>query len=549
MDSKILRVVLSKEQQSISELIKSSVRSTYACYSLVRRLAKLGIVSFEKGQIVLQKSPLMLALRELSFSGFGTELLEGRRLDALTVLLEPKTKEELGKELGLSFSQTHKLVTRLSQFLTKIENKYQVAQTASQLRKFLLHLKASTDQGYVFQKKSLKLLRLPREIPFEGTLTGFSRFSDYGVDVGTSENFIVQPAQNLSIEQVLVHALKFAQNANDTVLCIIFYLHNKPKISVEQIEKHVQTVDAIDQWQDLVAWLEDQPLKNPGMFLPKNEVREKAEIYHVQLPTRYRLNDTQALFDQISQKLFAKTNVYQIGGGALLHYGYKQSTKDIDIVVQSPPEAVRLVETLHELGFAPVARKERQYEQLETAYMLEKTGYPRIDLFVKTICNCLEYSPKMVSRSAKLLDTNLQLYNASVEDIFLLKSVSSRDSDLIDNQTILRRQSLDWKTIENEVKAQEKNLKQINELTILEHLETLEKTVPTQIPFVKKLTQIVLEKSILHLGQQPRTVADFRTKLDFPEYTIRNTLNRLVKEKKIIKKTKNRKVFYQTKGA
>jgi hypothetical protein len=141
----------------------------------------------------------------------------------------------------------------------------------------------------------------------------------------------------------------------------------------------------------------------------------------------------------------------------------------------------------------------------------------------------------MQERSKKIADGRIKVYLTSFEDIFLLKSISSRDSDLIDCVNILQKTALDWKVILGEITMQEKNLKGIQELAILDHLETLEKRMDIKIPIIRKLSGICLEKAIIHLAKKPISIQEIRQKIDFPETSIRNQIKKLEKEKKIKK--------------
>ncbi|PIN85262.1 MAG: hypothetical protein COV47_03045 [Candidatus Diapherotrites archaeon CG11_big_fil_rev_8_21_14_0_20_37_9] len=145
----------------------------------------------------------------------------------------------------------------------------------------------------------------------------------------------------------------------------------------------------------------------------------------------------------------------------------------------------------------------------------------------------------MQKRSKIIRSGKIEIYLASLEDIFLLKSVSSRESDVVDCENILSKTTLNWKTIYSEIKSQENNLFGVRENVILDHLEALEKRLETKIPIVKKLLNVVLEKSIVHAAKNPVTIKQIMEKIDFPETTIRNKIHKLLKNKKLIKTNKN----------
>ena len=217
-----------------------------------------------------------------------------------------------------------------------------------------------------------------------------------------------------------------------------------------------------------------------------------------------------------------------------MEHGIKTATKDIDLVVASELGAGELTKAITKTGFVIVKPKELQYIKLGSALMLEKKGKPKIDLFVKKICNCLDFSERMQKRSPRISGGKLRLFKASLEDVFLLKSVSSRDSDLVDCKAILSKKALNWNTIMKEIREQKENLDRLQELTIIDHLEALEEMLKIEIPIKNMVINQALEKAILYVCEEKAlSVKELREKMDFPEYKIRNTLSRLLKENKI----------------
>lgn len=510
-------------------LTKSGSVSSYTYYNTVKELVWLGIASTTNGKTVLLDNPLSSVFKRFFFEGFDFGLLSRKNIEILTLLLEPKTINELSVELDLSVSHTFNRVEKLGQFLGKEGNKYFVSKSNHLLFDFLSLVKKKNLQEYYWAKGEEKLLKLPLDFEFKGSPTAFSMFSEFGLQVNPSHNFVFMPRKELSLEEILSHAIKFSANANDLCLCMLFYLKNRPKFNVMEIEKNCEKLGVLETWFDMVSYLEDQPVRQEKMFLPRREFLEKAAIYSVRTIQRFQQNDINGIFTKAGEKLPEKTKVFLIGGNALIEHKAKNSTKDIDIVLLSNKEAIFFVRALKEQGYSEIKGKELQYGQLEASAMLEKNGFPRIDLFVKKICNALEFSKGMQERSKKTKEGRLELYLASLEDIFLLKSISSRDSDLVDCETILSRKALDWKTIYREITAQEKNLSGMKELILLEHFEALEKRLSIKIPITKKITNFCLEKGILFLAKKPVTVKEIMQKIGFPETTVRNKITQLVK--------------------
>ena len=347
--------------------------------------------------------------------------------------------------------------------------------------------------------------------------------------------YVFQPKRELSMEEILTHAIKFSEKAGDIALCTLFYLQNKHKANVSEIEKNCEKFGVLNMWLDIVTYLEDQPVKEKKMFLPMAEFLEKATVYEIKTKPRFGETTITKIFGDAEKKIKGNAKIFLIGGNALIEHKAKNSTKDIDIVLLSAKEAKSLIDALKETGYLELKGKELQYDQLEATAMLAKDGYPRIDLFVNKICGMLEFSSEMQKRSKKIKAGKLELYLTSLEDIFLLKSISSRDSDLVDCESIIAKTSLDWNVIYSEIKKQEKNLEDLKELIILEHIEALEKRLGTKIAITKKITDLCLEKGILFLAKKPVSIAEIKEKIKFPETAIRNKIVQLVKAKKITK--------------
>jgi hypothetical protein len=160
------------------------------------------------------------------------------------------------------------------------------------------------------------------------------------------------------------------------------------------------------------------------------------------------------LFEEIDSKLSGKVNTFVIGGGALMFHKLKSSTKDIDLVVNKKKEYDEIYLILKKLDFKETALTKGGH-RLNISSVLEREDF-RIDLFLEKICGKMVYSEKMVKRSNNIFQgKNLQLFSASIEDIFVFKSITERDGDKADSEEIIK-QNPDWKIILDEIKEQAK---------------------------------------------------------------------------------------------
>jgi hypothetical protein len=158
--------------------------------------------------------------------------------------------------------------------------------------------------------------------------------------------------------------------------------------------------------------------------------------------------------DNISGKVENQNKGYLIGGLAMILYGTKLATKDVDIVFDSQNDASLFVATMKNCGFHEVKNLTREYRDLEAHQVLESANGCRFDIFVRVVCNCLVLTAGMKKRAREVFSAgNLQLFAIAPEDIFLFKSVTNRPDDLAD-MALIAGHGLDWKVIEEELRNQ-----------------------------------------------------------------------------------------------
>ncbi len=179
------------------------------------------------------------------------------------------------------------------------------------------------------------------------------------------------------------------------------------------------------------------------------------------------------LFKELDQSISNRVDVYTIGGVVLLERGLKSTTKDIDIVVDTREEFIEIQTALQKLGF--VARLPgKEYTNMKLSQIYQKGEY-RIDLFETEVCGRFSLTESMKSRAIKTLELNrLKVFFCSNEDIFLFKTMTEREGDLVDCES-LSLAGLNWKIILQEIKIQIKESKQDVWITwIGERLDLLE---------------------------------------------------------------------------
>lgn len=159
-------------------------------------------------------------------------------------------------------------------------------------------------------------------------------------------------------------------------------------------------------------------------------------------------------FEGIAADLHTDVTAYLVGGGAMSFRNLKDTTKDIDLVVTNDMEYKRLLGTLDGTGYEEVTDLGDEYVRLGARLCVKNGDGCQIDLFNTQIANKLIFSEGMRERSEELLtDGNLCIRMASLEDIFLFKTVAERPADVDDMATLVPT-GLDFDAIEAEIAEQ-----------------------------------------------------------------------------------------------
>jgi len=146
-----------------------------------------------------------------------------------------------------------------------------------------------------------------------------------------------------------------------------------------------------------------------------------------------------------------KISIYLLGGGAMMYYNLKQETKDMDLVCKTD-DYFKLYSVLKKIGFV-AKNPSREYLRLNISEILIRDDF-RIDLFNNKVCGNLSLTDSIIKRSKLAVDLqNIKLFCFSPEDIFVFKSITEREGDVVDSENILRGE-LDLNIIYLEILSQ-----------------------------------------------------------------------------------------------
>src|SRR3989338_9206941 len=167
--------------------------------------------------------------------------------------------------------------------------------------------------------------------------------------------------------------------------------------------------------------------------------------------------DQAELFTLIGKRLREDITCWAFGGTAMMFYGFKDDTKDIDLLFEDEKSREAFMTVLKEMGFEEFSPLgiyiPEKLRDRHKPLMLQKGG-ARFDLFFGKIFRTL-LSPRMKEDKYAVHDfKGNRLFRVNVlrtEHIVLLKSVTSRDKDFEDIVTIVRKDKhFDWQHLVNE---------------------------------------------------------------------------------------------------
>ncbi len=151
----------------------------------------------------------------------------------------------------------------------------------------------------------------------------------------------------------------------------------------------------------------------------------------------FNKEELDSLLEAVGSKIDSPINIYMIGGCALSFRGLKETTKDIDLIVTSKEDFNIFDNAMKERGFQSMNETENEFYL--TALAVYKKEESRIDVFLKQVGKMIFLTKTMVERAEKYKEYNkMNVYLLSNEDIFLFKTMTSREGDVYDCDRIMR---------------------------------------------------------------------------------------------------------------
>ncbi len=238
----------------------------------------------------------------------------------------------------------------------------------------------------------------------------------------------------------------------------------------------------------------------------------------------FNKEELENLLVKISSKIKKQIKIYMIGGRALSFKGLKTTTKDIDLIVTSKEDFDVFDNSMRENSFEPDSERESDF--YATALAVYRKDESRIDVFLKQVGKMIFLTKSMISRAEKYKKYNkMDVYLISNEDIFLFKTMTSREGDIYDCDRIMRRK-INYAILYNEIVEQSKEEGKKWFFWVYESLCRLENHNEIKTPIKNKVFELVKK----YWDEKP---------IDFME-NIENLENH-VPDKKLLKELNSKK--------
>jgi hypothetical protein len=202
------------------------------------------------------------------------------------------------------------------------------------------------------------------------------------------------------------------------------------------------------------------------------------------------------LFKLIGNELKKKIECVIIGGSAMLFYGLKSATKDVDIVFFSENSRKDFIKAAEKIGFGKIGTRYKA----KTPVIMERKN-ARMDLFVDEVVS-FKLSTGMLSRIKEKHEfENLIADIISPEDIILLKCATDRAGDRKDALDLITKLPIKWDVVIEESVWQMQNGKKVFPVFLFDFLEELKEDYRAEIPNevirkVRKLAEAEMMKAL-----------------------------------------------------
>jgi hypothetical protein len=540
-DTKHLREIVGIKEWQFNALVKDLIDEEY-------------IDKKAASTITLRKNAKVILFRDIANKFDIEKLLHHSNETVLLNITKPITIDNLQQTTKLSLRSIQRSISELESLgviqrdtsnktIIRINQDYELLFRFADLLKRENESKNIEPYSEIIYKDSLRILkRVPKGKAADGELTGFSLFSDYGIEYITTHDYYIKQEAPINLQDILLHSILAAnkdKDKNGMAIAILFYLKNRDKMDLLGIRTLARSFRISDIWIDIEGYVRNNEVKHPDLFLPHKEFEEKATLYNIP-PEYYTLPKAYPdLFRELGRNLENEAEAYLFGGENMRIKGLKPATKDCDIATTDPSSYEAVVDALKKMGYTSSnsSRIPQDDKRIQPSDMLEHTTSrsSRVDIFNLEIAGKLFLSPRMKARAKIENYGKLELGILRNEDVFLLKGVTLREGDIHDMAALARSPGFEWKVVFDELQAQEDDLKSDFSFVFLDSLDDLNEQTGIRPPFYKKLLSLVLTNTInKEVRKGTISLKDLITSLqggDITEKTIRNKVDYLERKR------------------
>jgi len=210
------------------------------------------------------------------------------------------------------------------------------------------------------------------------------------------------------------------------------------------------------------------------------------------------ITEQNELFNLVGAKLDEKVECLAIGGSAMMFYGAKTETKDVDLVFLDKSSFNLVKKALYEIGFNEKKNIKIIFAHYDIAkdkpVMMEGRG-TRFDLFLNEVIG-FKISQSITDRVKEVHEfSNLIIKTISPEDIILLKCATEREKDRNDAASLIEKFNINWEIIIKESMHQTEIGGDVFPAFLFDFLYELKEDFKVQIPkeIIKKVMKIAEE--------------------------------------------------------
>lgn len=219
-------------------------------------------------------------------------------------------------------------------------------------------------------------------------------------------------------------------------------------------------------------------------------------------------DEQQELFQTIAKHLNQDVTCYAFGGTAMMYFGCKDQTKDIDLLFEDVQSREKFIHAIAQLGFTETSPfKVYIPDKLREKYrpLMFSLDQIRFDLFASKIFHTT-LSPGMQEEVFAVHEFRekhtLTVKALAPEHIFMLKAVTERQNDFDDIRTILEKKpNFNWQYLLDETIWQYKNGDSWVLYDVEKTLQELKEYIFIPEAYLKKLRSAVPETEKSHKTQ------------------------------------------------